>query len=77
MRKLRRNQREVTVVVSLVSPSVPPAEILLHESSRPERDDFHVSLTQQRHALVHYEIVKLGTAARFQPIRADLDEALH
>jgi hypothetical protein len=42
-----------------------------------EGDDFHVSLTQQGHALICHEVVKPGTAAWLELVRPDLDDALH
>ena len=41
-----------------------------------ECDDFHVSLTQQGHALIRHEVMKPGTAAGLQLVRPDFDDAL-
>ena len=42
-----------------------------------ESYNLHVSLAQQGHTLIRYEIVKLGTGTGFELVRTDLDEALH
>ena len=42
-----------------------------------EGDNLHVSLTQQRQTLLHYEVVEFGTTTRPQFVRTDLNKALH
>ena len=44
---------------------------------RAEGDNVHVSLTQQGHTLIRYEVVKPSTAARLELVQTDLDEPLH
>lgn len=41
-----------------------------------EGNDFHVSLTQQGHALICHEVMKPGTAAGLELVRPDFDDAL-
>ncbi len=42
-----------------------------------EGHNLHVSLAEQGQTLIRYKVVKLGAAARFELVRADLDEATH
>jgi len=42
-----------------------------------ESHNLHVSLPQQRHTLIRYEVVKLRAGARLEFVRTDLDQALH